>query len=259
LSIRYWARPSIVKPDGTIIFLNEPNQYIPNPALFFIMDALRNSTSLVKIVFFSKDLHLVWKKQYDEIKLRFFQIARAVDPAAPSTLIETIYNKVFRSFNFDNPDGYADQVGGLFKWIAENDIRNVFFFTGDPHVSYLRYENRDVNLVNCCTSAVSTNRASGYPLLLHSNIDVDDNLFSISLNSYAAVEVNVECKNVTIVGNYADERRGKAVIPLLPLCGPEDPEFDDIYITDDRANTDDEKYSDNDDNNDHRREKCNVN
>jgi hypothetical protein len=252
LSIRYWARPSIVQPNGTIIFLNEPNQYIPNPALFFIQNALRNSTALVKVVFFSKDLHLVWKRQYDEIKVRFFQIARAVDPNASDALIKTIYDKTFRSFNFDSPDGYADQVDGLFKWIADNDIRNVFFFTGDPHVSYLRYENRDVNLVNCCTSAVSTNRASGYPLLLQSNIDIEDNLFSISLNSYAAVEVNPKNNTVTVIGNYADEKRGKAVIPLLPLC--DDPDGGHDHHEENDGENDDETYSE-----DYPQPRCPVN
>lgn len=218
LSVRYWARPSIVKPDGTIVFLNEPNQYIPNPALYFIKEALANSKATVKIVFFSKDLHLVWKKHYDQIKQRFFQIARSTDPTASNTLIETIYNKAFRSYNADSPDGYADQINGLFNWIKEKKIENVIFFTGDPHVSYLRYVDRKLNMINCCTSAVSSYRASGYPLMLQSNIDQDDTIMNISLNTYAGVEVDVENMQLTIIGNYADEIRGKAVLPLIPVC-----------------------------------------
>jgi hypothetical protein len=234
LAVEYWARRAHVKYPGTsqsdITYLNEPPQFIPGPGLAFLKNALlasKNGVTMARAVFFSTDIKLTFNGLYDQVKAKFVELARKADPTATLDFINDTYDKLFRAFNYDSPDGYHQQINDLIAWIKKNDIKNVFFFTGDPHVSHVSFMDRANNIVSCCCSSIATYRASGYPLMFYGNKDLKDVILTVARNSYADVNFSPSKKTMEINFRYGDDVRGSATIPLIsetaPKCKPGSP------------------------------------
>jgi hypothetical protein len=223
LAVEYWARRARVQYPGTaqsdITYLNEPPQYIPGPGLAFLKNALlasKNGSTMARAVFFSMDITLTFNGLYEQVRAKFVELARKADPSATLDFINGTFDKLFRSFNYDSPDGYHQQINELMAWIRENNIKNVFFFTGDPHVSHVSYIDRKYNIVSCCCSSIATYRASGYPLMFYGNKKINDVILTVARNSYADVNFSPSQKTLEINFRYGDDLRGSATIPLVP-------------------------------------------
>ena len=219
-SVTYFASGVQVMAPGTnpgdfVPIPGAKPQFIPGPSYNFLKNGLKNSKARVKIVIFSTDLKLVFKDKYKEIRDEFFRIAKIADPTATDALIGSTYDKIFTAFNYDNPDGYAEQIEELLKYMDEIAVNNVFFITGDPHVSNVSYMNKKRNHVSCCFSSVGTNRASGYPLLFQGNLDKENAILSLNNNSYGDITIDPSMMTVSIKLRFADEVRGTAEIPII--------------------------------------------
>lgn len=227
LAVEYWNRRAIVSYPGTsandINYLNQAPEFIPGPSLAFLKNALlasKNKNTMARAVFFSSDIKLTFNGLYDQVRAKFAQLARIADPSASESLINTTYDKLFKAFNYADAEGYFEQILELVEWIKENDIKNVFFFTGDPHVSHVSYMDRKYNIDSCCCSSIATYRASGFPLMFYGNKDLDEVILTVARNSYADVTFSPKNKNMNIKFRYADEIRGETNISLIPNHKP---------------------------------------
>lgn len=218
-SVSYYARRVDAAYPGTspsdFTLLNEPNRLIPTSGYDYLKQALLQSTATVKFVFFSKNLSQIWDGHREEIRNEFFRMARLLNPAPSESLIQSTYDKLYRAFNYNNADGYFPQLDELLHFIRVNNIRNVFFFTGDPHVSFIEQLDVDQNVFNICTSAIATYRASGAPLLLSGNVDSKKFFMSLALNSYADVLFDPVANELYLHFWYGDEFRGAITLPVL--------------------------------------------
>ena len=225
------AEDTFTKPPG-----ETRNNYIPEVSVAFLKQILLESgkdAATCHAVFFSSDIAPMFKKYYEVLKKQNMQGAiaalRAADPNAeiPVDLINSMYDKKFSASEYDSADNYPGQLGGLQKWMEEKDIRNVFFHTGDPHSSLCKYMNKKQVIVSVCTSAVSTYRASGYNLMLATNMDADDTILALSNNAYAQMQFDPVARTMSIALLYGDKVRGRAVIPLAPAKKPKSEQEDE--------------------------------
>lgn len=203
----------------------ESYNYIPPESVKFLKKILKEKDAGFNAVFFSSDVGLLFNNRYEFLREQFKKTAiaaiRSTDPSAPIPypVIESLYEKLFNAFNYDNPDGYHEQIDQLIKWIKKNNVYNVAFFTGDPHSSLVRYLDEENVILSACLSSVSTYRASGANLLTASNLDSNETLVSLSNNSYGALEYDPNTATLDIKLRYADEVRATATIKLKKRRG----------------------------------------
>lgn len=212
------AQDTFTKPPGETRY-----NFIPETSVAFLKRILSETgkdAATCHSVFFSSDVACMFKNYYAVLKKQNMAGAiaaiRATDPNAeiPTATINSMYDKKFAAAEYDNADNYAAQVLGLVNWIKEKGITNVFFHTGDPHSSLIKYMDKENVIVSVCTSSVSTYRASGYNLMLATNLDAEDTILALSGNSYAHLTFDPVAKTMNVALRYAEEVRGEAVIPL---------------------------------------------
>lgn len=221
-SVPYNAVEGTLSADGTS-FVRPPVEsynYLPPESLNFLKRVLREKKAGCYSVFFSSDVSCMFRNYYTFLRADFVQTAtaaiRSTDPDAPIPyeLISSLYEKLFNAFNYDSPDGYHKEIGDLVAWIKQRNIHNVFFYTGDPHSTLVRYLDKDNVIVSACLSAVSTYRASGANLTLASNLESDSTIISLSNNAYGHMEYDPVKGTVDIKLRYGEEIRARASIPL---------------------------------------------
>lgn len=208
-SIEYWYKRAIVSADGNINYINEPNQFIPGPGFEFLKQKLKESTAILKVVFFSKNIKYVWAPHRKEIMKKFIQMAKTANPNVSTDLVESTFNKLYRANMYDNADGYENQMNEFIKWVEKNKIKNVMFCTGDPHISNISIIGDKVPIISSCLSSVCTYRSSGYTSIFYgAPQDQDHLLMAVARNSYGDIEFDPVKQTVTITIRYGDVVRG---------------------------------------------------
>ena len=227
-SVNYHAVEGTLSADGATFTRPAVAGYhfIPPKSMAFLKKVLRPAANKGKdaaecfAVVFSGDVSFIFNNRYQFMREQFMATAttaiHSVDPNAPipTAVVESLYEKLFNAYNYDSADGYHEELEDLVDWIKRKKVNNVFFFTGDPHSTLVRYLDKERVIVSACISSVSTYRARGYNLMLAPNLAHEDTIMAMSNNAYAGVCFDPEENTMAIDLRYGSEIRGTAKIPL---------------------------------------------
>lgn len=190
-SVEYWKKRATVQPDGTINYLDEPDQFIPGPGLEFLKKTLLASKASVKLVFFSKKMMSPWIVHKEEIRKKFIEIGQGATNGTQEEL-DILWNKLYYTRGADQSDAYIDSINDFMNWIKSKNIKNVVFFSGDPHASTIQYINKDNCIMEACTSAIGTYRTAGVKAYFYGEPNGPNNLVAVNQNSFLEVNINPE-------------------------------------------------------------------
>lgn len=243
-NIQFYTRRSQLSPANVFSLITPPagepiNQFIPHPAVEFLKQQLRtvrkaNSGIDLTVVFFAKHLYDIFGSKVEQngeiltikdvIKNKYREMAQA-DPNYDEGIFESMFNKIYLGFGYDSSSPY-DQIKDLFEWLDREGMSNVVFITGDPHVSYVKYINKERNILEVCTSSVGAPKTNGLVNIFNSNLQSDETVLSISSNVYTDFEYDPfegDRGALKIKYLHGDETRGQAAKHLIvPLVKPID-------------------------------------
>jgi hypothetical protein len=222
-SIEYYKSPMHVQYGNETspeIQTGKAPSYIPTPAFeFFKKEMLSEKQRLAHrevrppvtlVVFSDRILPTLPFEIQDLYENRFVQMAQTAYPSATEATARSAYRKSILRARATTSDPFRQQINELKTFLATNNLKNVFFITGDAHNSLAEPIDEARGIYEITTSSTGNYRAAGtiYQYNGAPSAEVDGSV-AVGANSFLDIESNA----------FPSDRREKGYVKVKMMYG----------------------------------------